>query len=42
MTPTILGRGDWERDETGWFIKTVKSGDIIVDAGANFGGAPCR
>jgi FkbM family methyltransferase len=37
MTPTILVIGNWETAETAWFIRTVKPGDIIVDAGANFG-----
>jgi FkbM family methyltransferase len=37
MTPTILVMGNWETAETAWFLRTVKPGDTIVDAGANFG-----
>jgi FkbM family methyltransferase len=37
MTPTILVLGNWETAETSWFIRMVKAGDTIVDAGANFG-----
>ncbi len=37
MTPTILVIGNWETAETAWFLRTVKPGDTIVDAGANFG-----
>lgn len=37
ITPTILAIGSWERDETYWFLRTVKPGDTIVDVGANAG-----
>jgi FkbM family methyltransferase len=37
MTPLILALGNWESEETSWFLRTVKPGDIVVDAGANFG-----
>jgi FkbM family methyltransferase len=37
MTPTILVLGNWETAETDWFIRTVKPGDTVVDAGANVG-----
>jgi FkbM family methyltransferase len=37
MTPTILVIGNWETIETHWFIRTVKPGDTVVDAGANIG-----
>jgi FkbM family methyltransferase len=37
MTPTILVLGNWEASETSWFLRVVKPGDIIVDAGANTG-----
>jgi FkbM family methyltransferase len=29
--------GNWEASETSWFLRVVKPGDIIVDAGANTG-----
>src|SRR6516225_8860528 len=35
ITPTMLMIGSWETTETAWFLRTVKSGDTIVDAGAN-------
>jgi FkbM family methyltransferase len=37
ITPTILVLGIWERSETDFFLRTVKPGDIVVDAGANVG-----
>jgi FkbM family methyltransferase len=37
ITPTIFMYGSWEGGETDWFIRTVKPGDTIVDAGANQG-----
>ena len=37
MTPTILVIGIWETSETYWFLRTVKPGDTVVDAGANVG-----
>lgn len=37
ITPTIVMYGTWEGGETNWFLRTVKSGDTIVDAGANVG-----
>ncbi len=37
ITPTILAIGSWERDETYWFLRTVKAGDTIVNVGANAG-----
>jgi FkbM family methyltransferase len=37
ITPTILVLGSWETHETPWFLRVVKSGDTIVDAGANIG-----
>jgi FkbM family methyltransferase len=37
MTPLILTMGNWESEETSWFLRSVKPGDTIVDAGANFG-----
>jgi FkbM family methyltransferase len=37
ITPTILVLGKWEPAETGWFLRTVKPGDTVVDAGANVG-----
>ena len=33
----IAAYGNWEPSETAWFLRTVKPGDIIVDAGANVG-----
>jgi FkbM family methyltransferase len=37
ITPTILVMGNWEAAETSWFLRTVKPGDTVVDAGANVG-----
>ncbi len=37
MTPAILRLGSWEATETAWFLRVVKPGDLIVDAGANLG-----
>ncbi len=37
MTPTILVLGRWEPAETDWFLRMVKPGDTVVDAGANTG-----
>jgi FkbM family methyltransferase len=37
MTPTLVTYGIWEGAETAWFLRTVKPGDSIVDAGANVG-----
>jgi FkbM family methyltransferase len=37
ITPTIVMYGSWEGGETVWFVRTVKPGDTIVDAGANAG-----
>jgi FkbM family methyltransferase len=37
ITPAILRFGSWEAIETSWFLRVVKPGDIIVDAGANIG-----
>ena len=37
ITPTILVIGHWETAETIWFLRTVKPGDTIVDAGAHIG-----
>jgi FkbM family methyltransferase len=37
ITETILRMGIWEPTETYWFLRTVKAGDTIVDAGANMG-----
>jgi FkbM family methyltransferase len=37
MTPTILVIGNWETAETSWFLRIVKPGDTVVDAGANTG-----
>jgi FkbM family methyltransferase len=37
MTPAILRLGSWEPAETAWFLRVVKAGDILVDAGANIG-----
>jgi FkbM family methyltransferase len=37
ITPTIVMYGSWEGGETIWFLRTVKPGDTIVDAGANAG-----
>jgi FkbM family methyltransferase len=37
ITPTILVLGSWETTETDWFLRIVKPGDTVVDAGANIG-----
>jgi len=37
ITQTIFSSGSWEADETAWFLRTVKPGDTLVDAGANMG-----
>jgi FkbM family methyltransferase len=37
ITPTILVTGSWETTETAWFLRSVKPGDTVVDAGANVG-----
>jgi FkbM family methyltransferase len=37
ITPTILVLGKWEATETAWFLRAVKPGDTLVDAGANVG-----
>jgi FkbM family methyltransferase len=37
ITPTIIMYGAWEGTETTWFLRAVKPGDTIVDAGANVG-----
>jgi FkbM family methyltransferase len=33
----ILAYGNWEAGETAWFLRMVKPGETIVDAGANVG-----
>lgn len=37
LTRVILRRGYWEPAETEFFVKHLKPGGFIVDAGANFG-----
>jgi FkbM family methyltransferase len=37
ITPTILVLGCWEKTETEWFLRAVKPGDTVVDAGAHVG-----
>jgi FkbM family methyltransferase len=37
ITPAILRVGSWEPAETAWFLRVVRPGDLIVDAGANVG-----
>ncbi len=37
ITWAILNYGNWEPDETALFLKTVKPGDTVVDAGAHVG-----
>jgi FkbM family methyltransferase len=37
ITPRIVMYGAWEGGETAWFLRTVKPGDTVVDAGANVG-----
>ncbi len=37
ITPTILVLGSWEQNETALFLRTVRPGDTVVDAGANMG-----
>lgn len=37
LTRVILRRGYWEPAETAFFVKHLKPGSFVVDAGANFG-----
>ena len=37
ITETILTTGLWEPNETHWFVKSVRPGDVVIDAGANVG-----
>ena len=37
LTPHIRRDGYWEPNETFWFIKSIKKGDVVVDVGANVG-----
>lgn len=37
ITESILEKGIWEASDTHWFVKSVRPGDVVVDAGANIG-----
>lgn len=37
ITRAILDTGLWEPNETHWFVKSVRPGDVVIDAGANIG-----
>jgi FkbM family methyltransferase len=37
ITQSILTEGIWEASDTHWFVKAVRPGDVVVDAGANIG-----
>jgi FkbM family methyltransferase len=37
ITPAILTEGLWEPNETFWFTRMVREGDVVVDVGANVG-----
>jgi FkbM family methyltransferase len=37
ITRTMLDTGMWEPNETHWFVKSLRPGDVVVDAGANVG-----
>jgi FkbM family methyltransferase len=37
LTRAVIRRGYWERMETSAFIQHLQPGDLIIDAGANFG-----
>jgi hypothetical protein len=33
ITPTLVTYGTWEGGETAWFLRTIKPGDTITEAG---------
>jgi FkbM family methyltransferase len=37
VTPLIEAQGAWEPNETHWFVRSLRPGDTVVDAGANIG-----
>jgi FkbM family methyltransferase len=37
VTPLIEAQGAWEPNETHWFVRALRPGDTVVDAGANIG-----
>ena len=37
ITETMRSSGIWEPNETHWFVKSMRPGDVVVDAGANVG-----
>jgi len=37
ITGSILKEGIWEASDTHWFVKAVRPGDVVIDAGANIG-----
>jgi FkbM family methyltransferase len=37
VTPLMLAQGIWEANETHWFAKALREGDVVVDVGANIG-----
>ncbi len=37
VTKRLVEERTWEPNETHWFLKTVKQGDVVVDVGANVG-----
>jgi len=37
ITQTIVDSGIWEPNETHWFVKSMRPGDVVIDAGANVG-----
>jgi len=37
ITQSILKEGIWEANDTHWFVKAVRPGDVVIDAGANIG-----
>jgi FkbM family methyltransferase len=37
ITDTMRTSGIWEPNETHWFVKSMRPGDVVIDAGANVG-----
>ena len=37
ISPTLWRWGIWEPNETHWFIRSLRPGDVVVDVGANIG-----
>ena len=37
LTRAVTRRGHWEPEETPEFVRFIRAGDFVIDAGANFG-----